>query len=194
MMITKTKYLLAAMALAVAGTAITSCSDSESYANLLEDERVSCNAFLADHKLLLDIPADTVFQTGPDAPYYRLDPEGNIYMQVLEAGDPNDKAEYDDLIYFRFMRMSINNWYNHDGLESWDGNADNMASTPTSFRFQNFSLSSTSQYGSGIQYPLHYLGVGCHVNLLVKSQYGFTDEIAYVTPFVYNIRYFRPQT
>ena len=194
MMITRTRYFIASLALVAGCSLLSSCNDGQSYADLLEDERIACNAYLADHRLYLDIPADTIFEVGENAPYYRLDPEGNIYMQVLDAGDPDDKAEYDDLIYFRFMRMSITTWYNNDGRESWDGNADNMASAATSFRFGNYSLSSTAQYGSGIQYPLHFLGVGCHVNLLVKSQFGFSEEIAYVTPFLYNIRYFRPQT
>lgn len=169
------------------------CNDTESYADLLQKERKACNAYLANMRVENEIPADNNFEVGEDAPFYRIDEEGNLYMQVLDAGDPEDKAEYDDLIYFRFMRLDLVTWW-QTGNETWDGNADNMVVSPTNFRFQNYSLSSTSQYGAGIQYPLLYLGVGCHVNLLVKSQYGFTEEIAYVTPFVYNIRYFRPQT
>ena len=171
-----------------------SCNDQESYADLLRSERRVCNAYLADHRVVNDIPADSIFEVGPDAPYYRLDEEGNLYMQVLNAGDPEDRASYDDLIYFRFMRMSLSDWSYLGDEASWSGNADNMNSAPMNFRYENYSLSSTTQYGVGIQFPLRFLGVGCHVNILIKSQYGFTDEIAYVTPFLYNIRYFRPQT
>ncbi|MCH5246867.1 MAG: DUF4827 family protein [Muribaculaceae bacterium] len=172
-----------------------SCNDSKSYAELLTDENHACNAFLADQRVENEIPADSVFEIGEDAPYYRIDEEGNLYMQVLDAGDPNDKAEYDDLIYFRFMRLNLSDlyFYGEDAV-SWNGNADNMASSPTSFRFQNYTLSSSSQYGVGIQAPLNFLGIGCRVNIVIKSQYGMTEELAYVIPFLYNIRYFRPQT
>lgn len=171
----------------------TSCDNTESYADLLQKERKACNAYLADQRVEVNIPADTVFEVGPDAPYYRMDEEGNIYMQVLNVGDPSDRAQYDDLIYFRFKRMAVVDWWLY-GVDTWSGNADDMAYSPTNFRFENYSLSSTSQYGTGIQEPLKYLGLGCEVNILIKSQFGFAEEIAYVTPFVYNIRYFRPQT
>lgn len=188
------RLCLVAMVSTVCGMFMTSCNDSESYADLLRDERIVCNAYLAQYRIENSVPADTVFEIGEDAPYYRIDDEGNLYMQVLNAGDPDDRAQYDDLIYFRFMRMSITDWYDDPDSETWSGNADDMSMSATNFRYQNFSLSTTSQYGTGIQYPLVFLGIGCHVNILIKSQYGFTDEIAYVTPFVYNIRYFRPQT
>lgn len=186
-------YLFIGLLTGIAASVITSCDNTESYADLLQKERKACNAFLADNKVVNEVPADSVFQVGPNAPYYRLDDEGNLYMQVLNAGDPKDRAEYDDLIYFRFKRMSIVDWWLHDE-EVWSGNADNMVSSPTNFRYDNYTLSSTSQYGAGIQEPLKFLGIGCEVNIIIKSQFGFTDEIAYVTPFLYNVRYFRPQT
>ena len=33
----------------------------------------------------------------------------------------------------------------------------------------------------------------CEVNLIVKSQFGWTSEISYVQPFLYHIRYFHSQ-
>ena len=38
-----------------------------------------------------------------------------------------------------------------------------------------------------------YLGVECEVNLIIKSQFGFTNEISYVLPFFYHVRYFHSQ-
>lgn len=184
---------LFAGAVLLLGLGATSCSDNESYADLLEKERKATNAYLANQRVEMDLPADNNFEVGPNAPFYRIEEEGNVYMQVLNKGDQDDMVKYDELIYFRFMRMSITDWWQL-GVENWSGNADNMATASTNFRYDNYSLSSTSQYGVGIQYPLKYLGPGCEVNLIIKSQFGFTEEIAYVTPFVYNVRYFRPQT
>ena len=114
-------------------------------------------------------------------------------MQVLDPGNRKDKAVYDDLIYFRFMRTNLNTlWKTGEAVA--DGNDEDMTILPTSFRFQNFTLATYSYYGSGIQEPLKLLGVDCRVNLVVKSQAGISDEISAVIPFLYNIRYFRAQT
>ena len=81
---------------------ITSCSDSESYADLLNKERYATNAYLANCRVVNEIPSDTVFETGPNAPYYRIDDEGNVYMQVIKASDrKTDKANPSERIYFR---------------------------------------------------------------------------------------------
>jgi hypothetical protein len=71
------------------------------------------------------------------------------------------------------------------------GNSLDMWSSPTSFRFGNTSLSSSTQYGTGVQVPLQYLGIDCEVNIVIKSQYGFTSEISNVIPYMYNLRYFK---
>lgn len=175
----------------VAMIAGASCDDSKSYADLLEDETHAVNYFLADHRVENSIPEDTVFETGEDAPYYRLDEDGNIYMQVISPGDrKNNKVEDDELIYFRYARYNLLTFYNIGEMVG-EGNSLNMASTPTSFRFGNYTIPSSSQYGSGIQLPLSYLGVDCEVNVIIKSQYGFTDDISNVIPYMYNLRYFR---
>lgn len=62
-----------------------------------------------------------------------------------------------------------------------------------SFRYGNYTLSSSTQWGTGIQLPLMYLPVDCVVNIIIKSQYGFTDETADVMPYMFNIRYYRPK-
>lgn len=185
------KRLYFLMALASVLTAITSCSDKKSYADLLTDETHAVNYFLAGQKVINEIPADSIFETGPNAPYYRMDPDGNIYMQVIDAGDfKNNHVEDDEQIYFRFTRYNLLT-YQSTGEMIGEGNAINLNYGATWFRFNNLTLTSSVQYGTGIQLPLNYLGVDCNVNIVIKSQYGFTEEIAYVQPFLYNIRYYR---
>lgn len=173
---------------------LSSCNDRKSYAELLTDEMHAVNTFLANHNVILDIPADNDFEVGPDAPFYRLDEEGNVYMQVLSKGNPDMMAESDDLIYFRFTRSSLYTYDPSDGSfsNSW-GNSEDLSVGSASFRFNNYTLSSSSQWGAGLQTPLLYLGMFSRVNLVIKSQYGLSSEISQVVPFYYyDVRYFPP--
>ena len=77
---------------------LSGCDDKKSYAELLTDENQAVNVFLSNQNVITSIPADSVFEAGPDAPYYQLDDEGNLYMQVLDAGDPDNKVRNDELV------------------------------------------------------------------------------------------------
>lgn len=175
--------------------ALVSCNDDRSYADRLNEERNAVNAFLANHRVAMSVPKDSVFEVGTDAPYYRLDPDGNIYMQVLNAGDRiGDRAKKGEPIYFRYSRYNLTNWYAYGTLvASEDGNEKSMSSSPAYFNYNDYTLPSSSQWGYGLQYPLLFLGVECEVNLVVKSQFGFTNELSYVTPFLFHVRYFHSQ-
>lgn len=180
--------------LAAAGMAsamsLTSCDDGKSYADLLTEETHAVNYFLSNHKVVDEIPADSVFEYGPDAPYYRIDEDSNLYMQVINPGTADNRVENDELIYFRYTRYNLKYYFESDELIG-TGNSNNLNISATSFRFGNTMLSSASNYGMGIQEPLKFLGVDCEVNLVVKSQLGPTDDIAAVVPYLYNLRYFR---
>lgn len=186
-----TKKILFVLGIMVAAMSFVSCDKNRSYAELLSDERQACNAFLCNFRLE-EVPADSVFEVGSDAPFYKLDPDGNVYMQVLRAGDrKNNKARTSQTIYFRYTRYNINDWYTKDKFWSpAGGNADDMSAATTSFQFNDFTRQGSAEWGLGIQMPLNYLGIDCEVNLIVKSQYGRTDEISYVVPFMYHLRYF----
>lgn len=170
---------------------LASCSGGTSYSDLLNDENHDVNRFLADHIVVGEWPGDN-YEFGDDAPYYQIDEDGALFMKVLEPGNPDDMAEYNDQIYFRFDRAPLRDYTSWDDL-SWSGNATSLAMGSASFRYQNFTLSSTSQYGEGLQAPLKYLGVGCQVYLVVKSTAGITanNENASVIPFIYRISYNR---
>ena len=171
---------------------LTACNDDQSYADRLNEERSAVNAYLANHRVVMSVPEDSVFEVGEDAPFYRVDPEGNVYMQVLKAGDRlNDRAKKGDPIYFRYSRYSLSVWYADKRWEVYSGNETSMDAQLCSFTYADYTLPSTSQWGYGLQYPLNFLGVECEVNLIIKSQYGFTSEISYVMPFYYHVRYYR---
>lgn len=169
---------------------VVSCESGRSYAELLQTENQAVNRFLADQKVVADIPADSVFEVGPDAPYYQIDSEGNVYMQVLAVGSGDDVKD-DQLVYFRFLRYNLNFYSGSLAALTPEGNENDLTQAPTSFRYQNFTLPSSSEWGSGLQLPLTFLKkLNCEVNVVVKSQYGWSSEISYVQPYLYHVRYY----
>ncbi|MDE6300417.1 MAG: DUF4827 domain-containing protein [Muribaculaceae bacterium] len=183
--------ILSVTALAIAAAAVTGCSDSKTYAELLNDENAYTNAFLADHRVVNYVPENNEFETGPDAPYYRLDEDGQMYMQVIDAGTPDNMVKADELIYFRYTRYPLSTYSNGEFTYS-DGNDDALGGN-YSFRYGNYETNSSYSAGPGVQAPLEYLPVDCQVNLVIKSQYGKPGEIANVQPYLYSLRYFRPK-
>lgn len=187
------KQVLTSMLLTMAFV-LLSCSEGVSYTDRLNVERAATNAFLKTKRVCNEIPQDTVFEVGEDAPYYRIDPNGNVYMQVLNAGDRlGDRAKTSQTIYFRYTRFNLSEWYSTKVLGVANSNENDMSESPTFFLYKDFTLPISSQWGYGIQLPLSYLGAECEVNLVVKSQYGWTSEISYVQPFLYHVRYFHSQ-
>lgn len=186
MKIKSTTLLLSLLALCAA---FASCSDSKSYAELLEEENKTVNRFLADQRVIGYQEDFKDFEVGPEAPYYQLDKEGNMYMQVVRKGT-DGMAEDNQLIYFRFTRWNLNNYVSGEEMTDGEGNSSTIEYGDQSFRYNNTTLESTTQWGSGIQYPLSLVPLGSEINIVIKSQYGWTAEISYVMPFLYNLRYF----
>lgn len=210
----KNKFNIFVAALALMAT--TACSDKESYADLLRDENYAVNAFLVKYPIITSVPADSVFisteqlladpdfvaEFGPECadeaelrevainhtPFYRMDDDGYVYMQVINPGK-GAKANDDQTIYFRFTRYNLKYAYLNGTWEA-SGNEQDVAATPTSFRFKNTSLASTTQWGTGIQTPLYYLPLNCHVRMVIKSYLGPIEETSAVYPYLYNIRYY----
>lgn len=194
----KIYFKISLICVALTSVMLASCSKTESYSDLLKKEQKVSNWYLAQHKVCNEIPADSVFLMGPDAPFYRMDDDGYVYMQVIKA--PNLKERkipaYGDQVYFTFTRYNIETMYNNNTLDvTGVGNQSDFVSSVgnTYFIFNNYSVLSSSQYGSGIQLPVSYLGYDSEVNILLKSYYGFSDESTTCIPYLVNTRYFKAE-
>lgn len=167
---------------------LASCEDGKSYAELLNEQDRAVNNFLADQVVLLDIPEDTIFEVGEDAPYYRLDEDGSLYMQVLNAGTEGNDVVDNEQIYFRYTRYNLLAYANGKLPQ---GGGNNLSLKPSWFRYNNFRIETSYQWGAGVQAPLEYLPVDCEVNLVVKSTQGTIDDQTDVVPFLYKLTYQR---
>lgn len=181
--------LIAAIIMAIG---ISSCEKGESYADLLSKEEKAVNWYLSGQSIATEIPVDSIFITGNDAPFYRMDEDGNVYMQVIKAGDPVLRPKSGDRVYFRYMRMNLRNFYEAD-VEKWVGNSSdlNEATGNTSFVLDNYTLNTSAQFGTGIQLPMKYLGYNSQVRLVIKAAAGFASEQSQCLPYVIDIRYFK---
>lgn len=192
-LLTKIALLPAAL---IMMTGFGACEDTKSYSDLLNDEEHAVNWYLAQNQVALTIPENGDFKTGntkETAPFYKMDKDGYVYMQVVNKGSETSRPKEGDLVYFRFMRMNLLN-YQATGQEVWEGNSEDFNDyISTSLVYGNNVLSSTTQYGEGIQVPLEYLGYNCEVNLIIKSPEGFTTDQSSCIPYVYNIRYFKAE-
>ena len=113
--------------------------------------------------------------------------------KVWDYTGDGGKVKNDQQVYFRYTRYDLSDYARTDSLPEGIGNSSDMEYDATWFRYQNYTLTASSQFGAGIQMPLNFLQFNAEVNIVIKSQYGFTSEIAYVVPFLYNIRYFKGQ-
>lgn len=170
----------------------SACDKGESYADLLNKEEKAVNWYLSGNAVETEVPADSIFITGEDAPFYRMDEDGNVYMRVINSGDLENRPQAGDRVYFRYSRMNLRNFYEID-TESWAGNSSglNEGTGSTSFVLDNFTLPSSSKYGTGIQLPMKYLGYNSQVRLVVKAAAGFASEQSQCIPYVIDIRYFK---
>lgn len=171
-----------------------SCDHTKSYAELLNSESQYTNSYLADQVVIGYEERDSTFNFdyGPDAPFYQLDEYGNIYMRVIEPGTKGNYAQYDQMIYFRYMRYPLQQ-YSNGSLGTGSGNAENLGEPNAMFRFQNFSTNNSIQWGEGLQMPLQYLPIDCKVDIVLKAKLGPYTEIQNVVPYLYSVRYFKSQ-
>ena len=174
------------------GALFTACKDDKSYADLLNEEEHAVNWYLSGCRVAVDIPADSVFKTGPDAPYYKMDEEGQVYMQVRDPGNPASRPEKGETVYFRYKEKNIKNMW--EGMEtSWSGNGQDISLIATTFIFGNYTLTSSSKWGEGIQIPMKFLGYDSEVNLVIKSRKGFINYQSQCLPMLVNVKYFKAE-
>lgn len=193
----KYRYIFPYVILFIAGTlmvSLSSCKETKSYSDLLEEEERAVNWYLAQQRVVPYVPDDSVFEVGPDAPFYRMNTDGTVYMRVLNAGDMENRPQKGQTVYFRFTRTDLKQLSNGYPIGSGGNLEDNMSYPSWSLVYGNTTLPSTTAHGTGLQVPLGYLGYNCEVDLIVKSVAGRSGDISSCIPYLYtSLRYFKAE-
>lgn len=170
--------------------AITIVQNALTLDNLRDTEQRAIKSYLNKFDIYDELPPINDIQVGSDAPFYKLDAGGNVYMQVVNMGSA-PAATQGEWIYFRFLRYNLLSYFENGVLPDGEGNANDISQGVASFKVGS-NLPSTIQWGIAIQLPIQRgLPVDSQVNLVVASEAGMTNEVANHIPFLYNIRYYK---
>ncbi len=126
-----------------------------------------------------------------------------IFLPFILASCQSDKPHLDlfhltlgteadaEVAHFCYMRYNLLSYLENGVLPIGEGNLNSVTQDVTSFTLGSDNPD-TTKWGTAIQMPMLLgLPVDSEVNLIVASEAGFTSEISFVTPFLYNIRYFK---
>lgn len=158
--------------------------------DLKKTEQRAMKKYLSKFDVMDELPTINNIQVGSVAPFYKLNPEGTVYMQVVKMGSA-PAATKGEKIYFRFMRYNLLSYLENGVLPPGQGNANDLTESTTFFEVGS-EKPSTTQWGTAIQMPILLgLPIDSEVNLVVASEAGPTSEISGIIPFLYNIRYYQ---
>lgn len=179
-----TQKIFALLFTATALFTFASCDDTDTYAELLEEEKAAISSYLKDYNVTSTLPSE--FVDNDTTTFYALD--DGVYMMVVRVGDLDIMAEQYDKVVFRYERTSLLD----DTFDEGDRNSPLLGGSYYFYYnlYGDSRYSSYTTYGTGIEAPLEYLGDGAKVNLIVPSKYGFSSEISYVTPFLFTLDYY----
>lgn len=188
--------------------AFQACSDSKTYAEMLEDEKKAISAFIKEHNIAV-ISAEEFekngFETNVDKNEY-VQLSNGVYMQIVSKGDPDsDSIRNRDVVSVRFVEYDImekdttaaSNYDIPDWLDSFDYT---ISGTTVYGRFRSAPGEMgwfTRTYWSNNQPPavpegwlssLKFVKHKSHVKLIVPSKAGHAVAMQYVYPYFYDLR------
>lgn len=154
-------------------------------------ESKAIKSYLSKFDVIDELPSLSEISTGSVGPFYKVSPEGNVYMQVVNMGD-GEKAKEGDKIYFRYKRYNLLSYYEDKRLPAAEDNFSN--GQPHQYFIVGAEDETTTQYGTALPLPMELgLPIGAEVNLVVASSAGLKAEKDLVIPYLYNIKYYTEQ-
>lgn len=176
----KQRLILFALFAVVAGFFI-SCDDTKTYAEQLQEEKASINAFmkLRGYTLTKVIP-DTI--PWPDGVFYKT--ASGMYVHVLDTGNYFvDTIPLNTVISLRSMEVSMEDDTIYSTL--------NASGYPTEILYGNVSTSNTTSDCKAWHEALDYVGDEGHVQIIAPADIGlsYNTSSAALTARFYELRY-----
>ena len=191
------KIILLFLLILACGLAFQSCSDSKTYAEMLEEEKDAINKFIGTNKIKV-ISASEFEKNGnktnaSENEYVQF--SNGVYMQIINYGAGEDSIKNRDVVTVRFVEYDIlkeDTIITNYALPTWLDVFDYTISGTTVYgRFRQGLLAQyyeTTQVPEGWLVPLQYVKSGAEVKLIVPSKVGHADAMQYVYPFYYHLR------
>jgi hypothetical protein len=214
----KPAFLL--MAILALGSMFSACSNSKTYAEMLEDEKDAIRAYIKANGIktitVSDFEKDTITDVS-DNEYVCF--SNGVYMQIVKRYDDEKYNSFEEAPEFESGNLILTRFVEVDIMENDTTLASNVCNMydylnlyPDGFRY---TVSGTTTYGQFVSEPglayylgygmggmydssvpagwlsaLQYVRDGAHVKLIVPSKSGHTTAQQYVYPYFYDIRKF----
>lgn len=191
----------------VVGALFQACSDSKTYAEMLEDERNAINDYIKLHNIKVisveEFEKDTITRCYPAYPSeneYVLFSNG-VYMQIVSRGE-GDTIKNRDEVLVRFLEYDIMagdttyaSNYNQDGrVDSFyyteDGSSagGKLVDSWLAYVYSTYYSSNNTTVPAGWLVPIRYIKDMARVKLIVPSKMGHTYASQQVYPYFYDMR------
>lgn len=191
--------------LLVGGLAFYSCSDTKTYAEMLEDEKKAIKKFIKDNNIKV-ITATEFSDNGNETnvsenEFVQL--SNGVYMQIVDRGN-GDSIRNRDIVTVRFVEYDIlkedttgaSNFAQAQFLDSFDYTiTDGMIYGQ--FRKENGEYGAFYIYYNSVAVPegwltcLPYIKNNARVKLIVPSKKGHQVALEYAYPYYYDLRRIR---
>ena len=201
------KLLLVFLGIVATCISFFACSNSVTYAELLDDEKKSISNFIKDHDIkvisqvefqnngcVTDVSKNEFVQT-----------TSGVYMQIIDKGseDPGDTIKNNDMVLVRYAEYRLEK----DSAETLV--ISNLGATQVSnvdiFRYMVSNNSASGIFSAGMMYyvyqsqavpqgwlvPFQYVRDGARVKLIVPSKMGHETAMSNVKAYYYDIHKFQ---
>lgn len=179
------------------GLAFQACSDSKTYAEMLEEEKDAINRFIKENNITV-ISAAEFEKKGNTTDVSKneyVQFSNGAYMQICDYGNGVDSIKDRAVVTVRFVEYDIlnsdttlANYQMPNMVDVFDYTISGTTSLGKFRRGLMVDAYGIIQVPEGWLVPLQFITSGARVKLIVPSKTGHSEAMQYVYPFFYDLR------
>lgn len=184
---------------------LSSCSDSKTYAQLLDDEKKAIKNFISltndslKFSETINVSAAQLEEYTAQASWDSIDNkhfelnkwykfEDGLYMRINSFGDTSQMFKSRDGVVIRYWDT-----YNLLTYTGSDSKKINNLADDSYWLIDPWTVNYSGQFGTGIAFPIRFLGDKGEVSLIIPSKLGTTNDAQAVVPYYYgSVSYILP--